>query len=652
MAREVYILSAHGENFKGMRNGEIQFHKNTIISGVNASGKTTWFDLINWVVTNKDSLGNEKFEIRPLDEENQKVHYVDIIGELVFRIIDDNGDRTLALKKSQKEIWRKKRGSQEQEFAGNQNLFEVDGYPTNEAGFKTSIAENIGSERDIQLLMNALYFNSVLDAKDRRKMLISAIPDLSDVELAKEIGGYDLILEELSKAPSTDEILKKFKNERKELQKRQIELPTRIDEVSMRKVEVDAAGIAVRREELKKESEAIKAQIAEAKAAEEKAAEEQQKAASEIRSLRTQLAQMVEDVKSDYVTEKREIEFSLRENDSELRQIDAQIKQEEVYQNHSVGEVKYYSNQVETLKETYKAVRASKWNGKTFCPTCGQILPEAQVEKAKENWQKHQLEELSRIGEDGKKAAANRDAAKAKADEYGVSIAKLIDRRTELVSKKKELEGQMEALVEPEGIEDTDEYKRFEAVIIKREQALKEMYFAPVQDMDALDARKTAIQKELVDLGVAEAQAAQNAEIDERIDALKAEMRDVSAKVLRCEHIIDLVEGFARAKMDRISEKINSLFEGVKFKLFEEQINGGIREICECTYNGVPFGDLNHGHQILAGIKIIEGFQKVKGLKLPVVVDNSECLSSNNIPQMDGQLILLAVSDDPVLTVK
>lgn len=650
MARKAILLSAHGENFKGMSNATIQFSDGvTVISGVNAAGKTTVLDLVTWILTNKDSLGNEKFEIRTLDKNGDKVHFVDIIGELVFRIIDDNGDRTLTLRKIQKEIWRKKRGSQEQEFAGNQNSFEVDGYPTNEAGFKVTIAENIGSEADIRMLMNPLVFPT-MDWKEQRRMLISLVPNASDSEIAAEIGGYELILDELSKAPSTDEILKKYKNLKKELQKRQIELPTRIDEVSMRKVDVDVSGIAAQREEINSELADIQKQLKDADEAEKKAAEEQQNLANRIKTMRTELVQLTESVKADYLNDKRDLEFAIREKTSEITQIDSQIRQEEAYQNHSVGEVKYYSNQVETLKGTYLAVKKSQFNGETFCPTCGQILPQAQVEKAKQNWQTHQLEELARIAEDGKKAAANRDAAKAKVDEHGVTIAKLIDHRTELVSAQKELEEKLNALVEPST--DSDEYRKLEGVIRQREEELKKMYFAPTVDKDALNSRKNDLQKELVNLGVAEAQAQQNTEIDERIEELKAELKDVSTKVLQCEHFIDLVEQFVMAKMDRISEKINSLFDGVQFRLFENQINGGVREICECTVNGVPYGDLNHGHQILAGIEIIKGLRKIKELTLSVFVDNAEALSSDNIPQIDGQLVLLTVTDDPVLTVK
>ena len=650
MARKVIILSVHGENFKGMKNYTIPFNEDvTTISGANAAGKTTVADLISWILSNKDSLGNEKFEIRTLDKNGNKIHFVDIIGEATFLIIDENGERTMTLKKTQKEVWRKKRGSQEQEFAGNQNTFEVDGYPTNETNFKVTIAENIGSDANIKMLMNPFSFPN-MDWKDQRKMLTSLIPDMSDVDIAKEIGGYELILDELGKAPSTDEILKKYKAEKKELQKRQTELPTRIDEVSLRKVDVNPADIQKRRDAVNAELADIQKQIDEADAAEKKAAQDQQEAANRIKTMRTELAQLAESVKADYLNEKRELEFQLREKKSELASIDSQIKQEEAYQNHCVGEVKYYSGQVDDLKQKYISTKKAQWDGSTFCPTCGQILPQSQVEKAKQNWQTHQLEELAKIGDDGKKAAAKRDEAKAKADEYGVSIAKLIDSRTVLISESKALEEKLQSLVEPST--DDEEYKRLENLIHKREDELKQMYFAPIADKEALNAKKAECQRQLVNLGIEEAHVQQNSEIDERITSLKMELRDVGEKVLKCEQFIATVEQFVTDKMNRVSELINSMFDGVKFKLWEVQINNGVRETCECTVDGVPFSDLNHGHQILAGVKIIQGFQKIKGIQLPVIIDNAEALSTDNVPQIDGQLILLAVSDEPELMVR
>ena len=87
------------------------------------------------------------------------------------------------------------------------------------------------------------------------------------------------------------------------------------------------------------------------------------------------------------------------------------------------------------------------------------------------------------------------------------------------------------------------------------------------------------------------------------------------------------------------------------FKLFETQINGGIRECCELTVNGIPYSVLNSGHRIVAGLDIIKSLQNLLGCKVPVWVDNSETINSFNIPQIDCQMVLLQVTDSKELTI-
>ena len=55
---------------------------------------------------------------------------------------------------------------------------------------------------------------------------------------------------------------------------------------------------------------------------------------------------------------------------------------------------------------------------------------------------------------------------------------------------------------------------------------------------------------------------------------------------------IYLCEQFTRAKVSMLTDNINSRFENVKFRLFTEQINGGLKEDCEpcASVNGlIPF---------------------------------------------------------------
>jgi hypothetical protein len=116
--------------------------------------------------------------------------------------------------------------------------------------------------------------------------------------------------------------------------------------------------------------------------------------------------------------------------------------------------------------------------------------------------------------------------------------------------------------------------------------------------------------------------------------------------------IVDMVQDFVRKKMELIGSKVNGLFNGVNFKLFDVQINGGIKEVCECTVNGVPYGSLNNGHRIVAGLEIIRALQQVYGVKAPIFIDNAEAINDFNIPKLDSQMILLKVTDDDKLTIK
>lgn len=115
--------------------------------------------------------------------------------------------------------------------------------------------------------------------------------------------------------------------------------------------------------------------------------------------------------------------------------------------------------------------------------------------------------------------------------------------------------------------------------------------------------------------------------------------------------MIDLTESFIRAKMNMISEKINEKFKVVRFSLFENQINGGLKETCECTVNGVPYSSLNNGHRIIAGLDIIRSLSDLYEVSAPVFADNSESINKYNFPDMDNQMIFLEVTNDKDLVV-
>lgn len=74
----IILKSLHMENFKGIKSLEVNFSNKTSIKGQNAAGKTTIFDAFTWLLFNKNSAGEEKFNIRPLDKDGNRIDNVEI----------------------------------------------------------------------------------------------------------------------------------------------------------------------------------------------------------------------------------------------------------------------------------------------------------------------------------------------------------------------------------------------------------------------------------------------------------------------------------------------------------------------------------------------------------------------------------------------
>jgi hypothetical protein len=98
-----------------------------------------------------------------------------------------------------------------------------------------------------------------------------------------------------------------------------------------------------------------------------------------------------------------------------------------------------------------------------------------------------------------------------------------------------------------------------------------------------------------------------------------------------------------------MEEKVNSLFTMVRFKMFSQQINGGLDETCEALIDGVPFSDANNAAKINAGIDIINAFSKHYDIHAPIFTDNAEAV--NRLLKTESQTIKLYVTKDKELKI-
>lgn len=166
-----------------------------------------------------------------------------------------------------------------------------------------------------------------------------------------------------------------------------------------------------------------------------------------------------------------------------------------------------------------------------------------------------------------------------------------------------------------------------------------------------LSIKEKGIREELDVLNRKFAAVDANERARDRIAELQGEQREVGQQVAEQEHKIYLLEEFSRSKIEMLSSAINSRFDMASFKMFEMQINGGMKETCEMTVNGVPYSSLNSAAKLQAGLDVINSLSRLYGVSAPIWIDNRECVSA--IPDVEAQVINLYVSPaDEILRIE
>lgn len=661
---KITIKSIHIENFKGIKMLDVTFSGKTKISGQNAVGKTTIFDAFTWLLFNKNSSGEEKFNVRPLNEGIQ----VDNVEIKVSAILDVDG-KEVELSKTQKQNWVKKRGTDTAVLQGNVNSFEIDGYPKSEADFKAYVSELAQSEEMFKMLTNPQYFSS-LKWKDQRDILMKLVSDVSDVELAQTDAKYAPLLSELEKAPSTDDIRAKFSKALSEWKKKQAEIPVRIDEAMKTKVDIDVAEQELAKTDLETKIADIDAKIKDSDGVMMELGREEMQLQFDMSGImqimNRDLKNMRSELEADLCVCKNELDrfastISLKEkqiSDNEKAITDADTERKKL------GE-KYNAEKAKAFDETPYLFDGSKWvfdENSTVCSLCGQKLPEDKIEQLKADFESRKrkakadaeeklksekirfdtekrtaLNRLVAIGTERKNLIPKLRDENAKAKE---EIKSLKEQEQEDIAKKEKLCQQLSSIPEIADYSQNEEYVDLKA---RHDEVLEEIEKMNANGEDAavesLKSEKEEIQARLDDVNKIIAKASMNVEIDERIGQLQEEQKEIGQKVADQEQILYLLEEFIRFKLDKVSETINSHFNTVNFKLFEMQLNGGMKDCCECTVGGVPYSSLNIGHKIVAGLDIIRSLSELYGVSAPIFVDNAESLTSEQT--MRSQLILL-----------
>lgn len=597
---QIKIKTLKLENFKGIKDLTIDFKNITNIYGDNAVGKTTIFDAYSWLLWDKDSLNRKDFAIKPYDKGGEEVHNLESIveGDFVF------DDTDLTLKKIYKEVWTKKRGSTQAEFTGHTTDYYINAVPVKKKEYNERIASVI-SEDNFNLLSNPLYFNQILDKNKRREVILGLIEEVKPEDIiAKNKDLEDLDLETYT----VDELKRIAKDSARKINKDIESIPARIDELDKSKIhDIDFDALEFRKRSTLPAIKEIDEKLADAS----KIAEGMTEITDKITALQKEKSELSEKYQNKCLEVKLKNKKILQEKEHDKLVI------EEAKKN-----IEKLKDLVEKAREEWQEVHKEQYQGDFKCPTCGQDLLPDQIEMTMANFNKKKSEKLANIEE--------------KAKDLKIKIEECEKIAIYVVKEYKEEDLPMEPI-------------RLQEIDKELTEAKAKLSDFSIDNKKDLLEKKDSLNADLEEINKKLSLQGQNEKIDERIKELEKQEKELAKAYEEQQRIIYLCEEYTKAYMNLVSDKINDSFDMVKFKLFENQINGGITETCEVTFEGVPYSDLNNAAKINAGLDVINSLSEKLDLKVPIFIDNAE--SVNELIKTDTQLVRLVVSKDKELRI-
>lgn len=630
---EIKLQRVRIENFKGCKSQQIDFADTTNIYGANAAGKTTLMDAFMWLLFGKDSSGAANFNIRPVDPDGKQIDNIEIMVEAVLSI-DGN---SLILQKTQKQNWVKKRGTDTAVLQGNVNMYEINSFPAQEKEFKEKINEII-SEDLFKLLTDPRTF-AALPWKKQREIVMKFVSEVTDADILNaNPETYALIADELRQAP-IEKCIEKAKKAMSKLKERQKELPARIDEASKSLVEIpDLAEMELQRNTLKEQLEDVQRQKEDL----------------------SQAYKLVEDIRGEIMQTKFDLSGIAQNADAAVKQKirDARRSYDEVTDeaNYLFDQCRKKEAEIEELKESleYKkqdiAAKRDEYEkkdaedlvgGSMICPTCGQKLPKERQAEITAEFKESKEKALSIIADAGNALKTKIKGLQRKIAETEAEFRKLKDEWTRKAAESSKAYEYMHSLPEAADLSANQEYQALQDKLSSLETQLSSMDTGEGVKQQ-LSIKEKGIREELDALNRKFAAIDANERARDRIAELQDEQREVGQQVADQEHKIYLLEEFSRSKIEMLSSAINSRFDMVLFKMFEMQINGGMKETCEMTVNGVPYSSLNSAAKLQAGLDVINSLSRLYGVNAPIWIDNRESVSE--IPDVEAQVINLYVS--------
>lgn len=651
--RKIIIKEIHFVNFKGFRDKTIEFNDTlTSICGDNGTGKTSIFDGFTWLLFGKDSQDRKSFDLKPLDENNVAIPK---LPHEVSAVLVVDGE-TIELCRRFNEKWVKRRGQAEEEFTGHEEERLYNNVPLSLKEWNEKIS-SLCSEQVFKFITNPFYFTSQ-KPDVQRAMLFRMAGEISDADIAAGNEDFTALLANLT-GKSMEEYKREIQAKKRKIKAEIEAIPDRIDErkrdiATLSEHDYDAIEKSIT--EKQKQLADLEAEILDLSKKNEAINKQRMEAVEQLGSLKEKKLRLEFEIEEQVTADYRKAVSQKNEIQSQI----ATLKRNITTYNERLKNFKQTIEDCKAIREKlikeWKKINAEtiSFNENDFiCPTCKRQLDIDDIEKKQQEMTENfNADKSARLTENNSKGQAN----KRKIEDAELAIKTTeqdIEKATAEIEALKASEAYNIQAEKPDArpaIEANAEYQKLTEEIAAKENELSKNENAPRLSDEEQRKSISALKSEIEGLKRILANKDTIRRNNERIAELEAQYKTGAQELAYIEQTEFTIAAFNKARIEAIDKRINGLFSLVRFKMFEQQINGGEIETCEAVVNGVPFSGQNNAMRINMGLDIINAICKFEGITAPIFVDNSE--SINDILPVNSQMIRLVVTRDKELTIK